>query len=109
MSDDWLSLLRARVAEIGVSATARELNISHGAVSLLIYERYPANTDRMAARVIDRYTRHECPYDGALLHSDACARYAGKAPTSSPAALRRWRACQKCTFNPNQKDKHYGC
>lgn len=103
MSEDWLALLRARVAEIGVSATARELNISHGAVSLLIYERYPASTDRMAARVIDRYTRHECPYDGALLHSDACARYAGKAPTSSPAALRRWRACQKCRFNPNRK------
>lgn len=103
MSEDWLALLRARVAEIGVSATARELGVSHGAVSLLIYERYPASTDRMAARVIDRYTRHECPYDGALLHSDACARYAGKAPTSSPAALRRWRTCQKCRFNPNRK------
>ena len=103
MSEDWLALLRARVAEIGVSATARELGISHGAVSLLIYERYPASNDRMAARVIDRYTRHECSYDGALLHSDACARYAGKAPTSSPAALRRWRTCQKCRFNPNRK------
>ena len=103
MSDDWLLLLRARVAEIGVNATARELNVSHGAVSLLIAKRYPASTDRMAARIIDRYTRHECPYDGALLHDDACARYAGKAPTSSPAGLRRWRACQKCEFNPNHK------
>ena len=103
MSDDWLSLLRARVAEIGVGPTAREIGISRTSVDLLIKECYPASTDRMAARVIDRYTRYECPYDGALLHSDACARYAGKAPTSSPAALRRWRACQKCEFNPNQK------
>lgn len=102
MSEDWLTLLRARVAEIGVNPTARELGVSHGAVSLLIYERYPASTDRMAARIIDRYTRHECPHDGALLHGDACARYAGKMPTSSPAALRRWRTCQKCTFNPNK-------
>ena len=94
---DWLALLRARVAEIGVGPTAREIGISHTSVDLLIKERYPASTDRMAARIIDRYTRHECPYDGA------CARYAGKAPTSSPAALRRWRACQKCKFNPNRR------
>lgn len=103
MSEDWLTLLRARVAEIGVNATARELGISGTSVSTLITERYPADTRRMAARIIDRYTRHECPYDGALLHGDACARYAGKMPTSSPAALRRWRTCQTCEFNPNRK------
>ena len=103
MCSDWLALLRNRVAEIGIGPTAREIGISRTPVDLLIKERYPASTDRMAARIIDRYTRHECPYDGALLHSDACARYAGKAPTSSPAALRRWRTCQKCKFNPNRK------
>lgn len=42
MSEDWLALLRARVAEIGVSATARELGVSHGSVSTLIHEKYPA-------------------------------------------------------------------
>ena len=71
---DWLALLRARVAEIGIGPTAREIGISRTSVDLLIKERYPASTDRMAARIIDRYTRHECPYDGALLHSDACSR-----------------------------------
>lgn len=103
MFEDWLTLLRARVAEIGVNPTARELGISRTSVSMLITESYPADTRRMAARIIDRYTRHECPYDGALLHGDACARYAGKMPTSSPAALRRWRTCQTCEFNPNRK------
>lgn len=103
MSEDWLAMLRARVAEIGVGPTAREIGISRTSVDLLIKERYPASTDRMAARVIDRYTRHECPYDGALLHDDACARYAGKVPTSNPVALRRWRVCQRCKFNPNHK------
>ena len=103
MSEDRFSLLRARVAEIGVGPTAREIGISRTSVDLLIKERYPASAERMAARIIDRYTRHECPYDGVLLHDDACARYAGKAPTSSPAALRRWRACQKCKFNPNRR------
>ncbi len=44
MSEDWLAMLRARVAEIGVSATARELGVSHGAVSTLIAEKYPADT-----------------------------------------------------------------
>ena len=102
MSEDWLSLLRARVAEIGVSATARELGVSHGSVSTLIHEKYPGDTWRMADRVMKRY-------NGEMVSYHDCARYAGKVPTSSPAALRRWRACQKCTFNPNQKDKHYGC
>ena len=109
MSDDWLSLLRARVAEIGVSATARELGVSHGSVSTLIAEKYPGNTWRMADRVMKRYARNPCPYNGEMVSYHDCARYAGKVPTSSPAALRRWLACQKCTFNPNQKDKHYGC
>ena len=109
MSDDWLSLLRARVAEIGVSATARELGVSHGSVSTLIAEKYPGNTWRMADRVMKRYARNPCPYNGEMVSYHDCARYAGKVPTSSPAALRRWRACQKCTFNPNQNDKHYGC
>ena len=51
---DWLSLLRARVAEIGVAPTARELGVSHGAVSTLIAEKYPAATWRMADRVMKR-------------------------------------------------------
>ena len=92
---DWLALLRARVAEIGVSATARELGVSHGSVSTLIHEKYPGDTWRMADRVMKRYARNPCPYNGEMV--------------SYHAALRRWRACQKCTFNPNQKDKHYGC
>ena len=96
---DWLALLRARVAEIGVSATARELGVSHGSVSTLIHEKYPGDTWRMADRVMKRYARNPCPYNGEMVSYHDCARYAGKVPTSSPAALRRWRACQKCTFN----------
>lgn len=100
---EWLVLLRNRIAEIGIAATARELNVSRTAVSLLQNGKYPGRTDRMSARIIERYTRHECPYDGALLHDEACARYAGKVPTSSPWALRRWRTCQNCDFNPNRR------
>ena len=56
MSDDWLSLLRARVAEIGVSATARELGVSHGSVSTLIAEKYPGNTWTNAARDLAQFS-----------------------------------------------------
>lgn len=82
--------LRARVAEIGVSATARELGVSHGSVSTLIHEKYPGDTWRMADRVMKRYARNPCPYNGEMVSYHDCARYAGKVPTSSPAALRRW-------------------
>lgn len=102
MSEDWLALLRNRVAEIGVAPTARELGVSHGAVSMLIHEKYPGDTWRMADRITRRYTRNTCPHDGASVSPAECARYAEKVPTSSPAALRRWRACQTCNFNPNK-------
>ena len=80
MSDDWLSLLRARVAEIGVAPTARELGVSHGSVSTLIHEKYPGDTWRMADRVMKRYARNPCPYNGEMVSYHDCARYAGKSP-----------------------------
>mgnify|MGYP000512058210 CR=1 FL=1 len=103
MSEKWLTLLRNRVAEIGIAPTARELGVSHGAVSTLIAEKYPADTWRMADRVIKRYARNTCPYNGDMVSFHDCARFGGKVPTSSPAALRRWRACQTCKFNSNHK------
>ena len=66
MSEDWLALLRARVAEIGVSATARELGVSHGSVSTLIHEKYPGDTWRMADRVMKRYARSPYVQPGGL-------------------------------------------
>lgn len=104
MSDDWLALLRNRVSEIGIGATARELGVSRTSVSMLVSGRYPGNTEHMAARIIGRYTRNACPHDGASVSPADCARYAEKVPTSSPAALRRWRACQTCEFNPKKGD-----
>ncbi len=101
---DWLALLRRAVDEAGSrAAVARELGVSRTAVSLLLSGAYPGGTARMAARVIARYDRLLCPHTGRIVPPEHCRRMAGPVPTSSPAALRQWRACQTCSNKPTGK------
>lgn len=101
---DWQSLLSRAVEGSSRSAVARELGVSRPSVSLLLSGKYPGNPNRMAARIIERYARVDCPHTGQSVSPDQCRRYAGPVPTSSPAALRQWRACQSCPNNPNPKE-----
>lgn len=97
---DWLALLR-RAVEAGSRAdAARELGVSRSSVSLLLNGRYPGGTERMEARIRERYSKRTCPHTGRGVTASDCAARAGDMPTSSPAALRQWRACQTCEQNP---------
>lgn len=101
----WLTLLRRAVDEAGSrAAVARELGVSRTAVSLLLSGAYPGDPARMAARVMNRYARVDCPHTGHPVTPEHCRRLAGPVPTSSPAALRQWRACQTCQYNPNHEE-----
>jgi hypothetical protein len=105
---DWLTLLSQAVADSSKAAVAEELGVSRPAISLLLLGKYPGKTDRMAARILDRYARVECPHTGKIVTPDHCRRLAGPVPTSSPAALRQWRACQACPHKP-QTTKEEAC
>lgn len=99
MSRDWLTLLAEAVEASNKAAVGKELGVSRTAVSLLLLGKYPGKTDRMAARIMDRYARVDCPHTGKSVAPEHCRKFCGPVPTSSPAALRQWRACLTCPHN----------
>lgn len=104
---DWLRMLTEAAEASSKADVARELGISRVSVSMILNGKYPGDTSRMAARVLAKFDRVTCPYTGRSLTRGQCAEEAGRdIPTSSPAALRQWRACKKCKFNPKNGDTH---
>lgn len=97
---DWRALLEQAVNESSLAEVARKLGVSRTAVSLVFNGKYPGNPQRMATRIEAHYGRSVCPYSGYRVSRAECLELAGKIPTSSPAAMRQWRACQKCEQNP---------
>ncbi|SNR95766.1 hypothetical protein SAMN04488503_2029 [Humidesulfovibrio mexicanus] len=102
---DWLTLLSQAVSASSRTKVAKELGVSRPSISLLLAGKYPGNTGRMAARIVERYARVVCPHTGKSVAPEHCRRLCGPVPTSSPAALRQWRACQACPNNPNANGK----
>ncbi|ADP87628.1 helix-turn-helix domain-containing protein [Nitratidesulfovibrio vulgaris] len=98
---DWLALLHKAVEGRTKAAVARELGVSRPSVSLLLAGRYPGRTDHMAARVLAVYGRIACPHLSADITTAQCRSMSGPVPTSSPAAIRHWRACQACPHRPS--------
>jgi hypothetical protein len=103
---DWLELLAGAVAAAGgnKAAVGRELGCSRTAVSLLLSGQYRGRTDRMAARITERYARVDCPHLGQQVPTSRCRTFTGQVPSSSPIALRQWRACRACPHNPETKN-----
>lgn len=96
-SSHWMTLLRNAQHGRSIAQIARELGVSRTSVSLLLAGKYPGKTDKMAERIIKTFLRTECPYLGREISADECADHSGRMPTSSPTALRHWRACQECS------------
>lgn len=100
----WMTLLQAAVAATSKAQVAETLGVSRTVVSLIAAGKYPAKTDRFAARVMEAYGKVICPFLDAEISMAACKEYhTGATPTSSPRAMRHWRACQTCAHNPNNQ------
>ncbi|GAB7082320.1 LacI family transcriptional regulator [Megalodesulfovibrio paquesii] len=102
---DWLAILRREVAAGSCQAVAAAMGVSRTAVSLLVHGKYTADPARMAAKVLETFTRVHCPHAGVPVSPQECGQRAGAMPTGSPGALRWWRACQGCPHNPLQTNK----
>lgn len=103
MTADWMTLLRDAVEKSSITAVAEKLDISRTALSLVLGGKYPAKTDRIAAKVLDVYARLVCPHTGIdISHAECRETATGATPTSSPQAMRQWRACQGCAHNQHQ-------
>jgi len=100
MPRDWLELLREEAAVTSVTAAAARLGYSRPAISLALSGKYPGKTDKLAARVLEVLGSSHCPHLGRPVSAQECAGNSGTMPTSSPAALRLWRACQGCPHKP---------
>ena len=102
MSADWLALLATEAARTSIAATGRRLGYSRTSISLALAGKYPGGTDKLAATVLAILGRRTCPHLGRDVAPAECAGNAGEMPTSSPAALRLWRACQACPHRPEE-------
>ncbi len=96
----WLQLLKQAINDTGNhQVVADKLNICRASVSLAARGKYPAKTDKIEARVLDVYARITCIYTGVEITHAECRTFStASVPTSSPQAMRQWRACQSCPY-----------
>ena len=102
----WLELLQNAVDKHprGHAGVADDIKISRTSISLALNGKYPAKTDKIAAKVMEAYARVDCPHLIETISINACRTHALRmAPTNSPREMRHWRACQTCTCKPEEK------
>lgn len=94
---EWMSLLKTAIGNSSKATVALQLGISRTAVSLVVNGKYPSSTEKIAARVVETFGKVLCPYLNTNIRQSECREYSSSPiPTSSPRALRHWKACQKC-------------
>lgn len=102
--NDWLTILKQAVEKSTITAVADKLDVSRTSISLVLAGKYPAKTDKIAAKVLDMYARITCPHTGVEISHAECRTLSTSAvPTSSPQAMRHWRACQSCQHKGEKK------
>lgn len=97
-------------AQIDAGATHRaiaaKVGVSNAAITTYVNGKYPAGVTRLEKKIVEAYERVDCPFLTREIATADCHRYAAAScPTSSPLALRHWRACQSCALNPNLANK----
>lgn len=97
------ALLAARVATVGTKAgVAGELGVTRTAVSQALAGKYPADTRRLAVKILERYADGiACPHLKRDLPPTECRSLRERPlPTSPLAAVKHWQACRHCRNNP---------
>lgn len=104
-STKWFVILQEQVKSRSRSAVARELGYSPTAISLLMNQKYPGKTDKIAAKILAHYSFVSCPHQMRDIKISECEGIAhGQAPTHNPIKMAQWRACLKCPKRPDKKD-----
>lgn len=107
---EWLILLKEQQATgKSVSQIAREIDMARSSVSMLLCGSYPAASLDLVARkhgqkIVQTYRAGlHCPHQQKTIAPEDCAAQAAlPMSTANPEALRFWRACRHCPFNPTK-------
>lgn len=98
----WLELLRAEAEATTMQKAGERVGITRTAVSLCLAGKYPAKTDRVAAKVLAVLGQVDCPALAESISPEACRENRErKAPTHNPQAMQLWKACHHCPNNPH--------
>lgn len=102
----WRELLIAAVTTHNKTKVAESLGVSRTAISLIMHDKYPADTKRIAKRVLEIYGKVICPHLEQEISQAQCREYhTAEPPTSSPRTMKLWRACQSCAHNERNQNE----
>lgn len=109
LDDEALEMLLARLDYHGNSraALAKELGVSRSAISQALDRKYPGDTRKLRAKIIDHLAAQvACPHLGVDLAPAECKSLRERplsAASASPADVKHWQACQHCRHNPARR------
>lgn len=109
LDNEALEMLRARLGSNGNSraALARELGVSRSGISQALDRKYPGDTRKLRARIVERLAAQlACPHLGIDLAPAECRTVRERplsAASASPADVKHWQACQLCMNNPARR------
>lgn len=107
MSDVWRQILARKIDALGRPTVCRELDLSATTISLILNDKYPANTDHIEQRVMTIYGQGgqvACPVLGEIDPSVCIDKWelAQKIKgAGNPATIRLYIACRKCDLRSN--------
>lgn len=106
LDHEAIALLATRLAELGGSRAklALDLDVSRSAISQALDGKYPGDTKKLRARIIEKYADQIlCPALQRAMAPAEC-KAARERPlavcTASRSSVQHWQACQCCTHNP---------
>jgi len=109
LDEEAINLLRTRLETHSGSraALARELGVSRTAVSQALDRKYPGDTRKLRAKIVETLAEMiACPHLGTELAPQVCKLLRERplsAATGSPADVKHWQACQSCRHNPARR------
>lgn len=106
MAAPWFGLLETAVATHPrrIAGVADHMGVSRPALSQILNGKYPAQTDRIARKVLDHYDRPDCPLVGRVIDRTLCRKTSLRPQPSGGDALARWKVCQACPHKPSDKE-----
>lgn len=102
MNEKWFEILIDEIEATSQRKVAEKLGYSITTINLVVNGKYAGKTDAVGRRVIEVFTRVNCPFLGSEIARSVCVELAkAPAPTHNPIKMQQWKACKKCPKRPD--------